>query len=373
MMLTSCAQFKKEEDVVLNVAVHDETYGSLIKELWEENYPDQELVVSVVDEEEMEEKIMSQKIDYDVYWIEDAYVPLVIDKLMKLDDDVEVPLNTKFSETFDLIKKVYQPIMATSDTYYALDLNKLEKDQISEDVFFSFESMSELENSFYYLDNIKFTKAFLTSNINYYPAKKLATLSFLDESFAISLQNYRKILELVECNDSSSYDNWFIEDSYYSGFIVDSMQLDADEEVNQGKYKITKLPTIQGEQLYMEAISRGYVVNSECAYPKAASNLIQLMHSKEGMQLLCNQEDWICLIDESMVDEFTFINEHVKEKAYALNYAIGRSFVGVEGRSDAAIDYLYLKSTQEKLRNCNLDEIEVCQAELDEEYQEWLK
>lgn len=165
MMLSSCSYFEKnEKEAVLKVAVHDEMYGQLLNELWKETYPEQELVIEVVKEDEIKKKLQNkEEIDYDVYWIEDAYVGLAMDSLLKVEDNYEVPLNTKFSETFDAIKKVYQPIMATSDMYYALDINKLEKDKISEDVFLSFESMSQYENNFYYLDHVKFTKPFLTS------------------------------------------------------------------------------------------------------------------------------------------------------------------------------------------------------------------
>ena len=372
MILCSCAQ-KNEEEAVLNVAVHNEEYGNKLNELWKELYPEEEIVISVVSEEEIETKItQKQDLSYDVYWIEDSYVPWVIEGLIEVSDDVEVEVNTNFNEVFKSINEAYLPIMATSDTYYALDLNKIESDQISEEAFSTFEELSKLDNSFYYLDHIYFTKHFLTSNINYFPGKEKTILNFNSESFIESLTNYQSILNLIKNEDTNLYDNWFINNTHYSGFIMTNMQLDADEKVNGGKYKITKLPTIDGKQLYTQATSYGYVINGKTQYPNAARNLVELMHSEKGMQILCELDDFVPLIPEDRMNEFTFVSEHLKEKTYALNYAIAKCFIRGNDEN-SALDYLYLESTIEKLNNCDLENIEACQLELDKEYQEWVK
>ena len=374
-MLCSCtSQKENEEEAILKVAVHSEEYKTSLVELWNETFPENELIVEVVKEEEIETKlIQNETLDYDVYWIEDAYVPLVIDGLLELDDEVEVSLNTNFNEIFNIIKEVYQPLMALSDTYYALDLNVIESKELNEDSFNEFESMSEIESSFYYLDELYFTKYFLYSNLNYFPNKEYGTINFNSDDFINALNNYRKIYELMPINDKSSFDNWFINNSYASGFITTSMQYEKDEEVNGGKYKITKLPTINNQQLYMEANSYGYVVNMNTEYPNAAKNLIKLMHSKKGVQLLCNSDDFVPLINESMMDEFAYVNEHLKEKTYAMNYMVSRCFIGMNEKETTVLDYLFLEDTINKLKTCNLENVEACQLELDESYQEWLK
>ena len=374
-MLASCnSQKKNEEDAILKVAVHSEEYKTSLIELWNETYPENELIVEVVKEEEIESKLIQQdSLDYDVYWVEDAYVPLVINNILKLDDEVEVTLNTNFNEIFNIIKEAYQPLMAISDTYYMLDLNVIENNQLKENDFNSFESISELENSFYYLDDIFFTKYFLSSNLNYFPGKLKGTINFNSEDFINALKNYRKLYELMPMNDKQSYDNWFINNSYASGFITTNMQVEKDEEVNEGKYKITKLPTINNQQLYMEANSYGYVVNANTEYPNAAKNLLNFMHSKEGMQLLCNEDKYVPLIPENMMDDFTYKNEHLKEKVYAMNYMISRCFIGMANKEGTVLDYLYLEETINKLKTCDLDNMQACQLELDESYQEWLK
>lgn len=374
-MLCSCASQKEnEKEATLKVAVHSEEYKTSLIELWNETYPKNELIVEVVKEEEIESKLIQKEaLDYDVYWIEDAYVPLVIDELLELNDKVEVSLNTNFNEIFNIIKEAYQPLMATSDTYYMLALNVIENNKLSEDKFSSFESMNEIENSFYYLDDIHFTKYFLTSNLNYFPQKEYGKLNFNSEDFIESLKNYRKMYELMPSNDKKSFDNWFINNSYASGFITTNMQLKKDEEINGGKYKITKLPTINNQQLYMEANSYGYVVNSNTEYPNAAKNLINMMHSKKGVQLLCNIDGFVPLINEEMMNDFTYVNDHLKEKTYAMNYMIGRCFIGMENKEGTVLDYLYLDETINKLKTCDLENVEACQLELDNSYQEWLK
>ena len=56
-----------------------------------------------------------------------------------------------------------------------------------------------------------------------------------------------------------------------------------------------------------------------------------------------------------------------------MNGAISRNWVGIENKTEGALDFLYLDTTIEKMKTCNLEEIEACQNELDEDYQEWLK
>lgn len=373
ILLTSCnSQKENEEEAVLKIAVHSEEYKNSFMELYAQTYPDTELMIDVVSEENIEEMIVNQSIDYDVYWIEDAYVPLIIDNLLELEKKSEVPLNENYIGVFDLIKEVYQPIMATSNIYYALDLDKI-NNTISIETFNKFEDIFQLENGFYYLDNPMFTSYFMTSNRNYFPGNETSRLNFMGESFREVLIDFRNIIDTLNLKDSASYDNWFINNTYYSGFVTLDMQLDADEEINGGKYQITKLPTIQDKQLYTQANGYGYVVNKNTKYPNASKNLVYLMHTKSAVQLLCNSDIYIPLIPNEILDEFTFEHVHSKEKAYALDFATARNFVGVESRNDSAINFLYEQSTVDKMKTCDLENIEACQKELDESYQEWLK
>ena len=374
ILLTSCSSRKEnEEEAVVRVAAHSEEYKNAFVELYAQVYPETEIIVDVVSEEDIEKMITDQSIDYDVYWVEDAYVPLIMDNILELDDDTEVPLNKNYIGVFDLVKEAYQPLMAKSEIYYALDLDKIEENKVSAHSFNNFEDVFKLENGFYYLDNLMFTSYFMTSNMNYFPGNETSRLNFMGDSFKEALIDYRTIIDTIACDDPASYDNWFINNTYYSGFVMMNMQLDADEEINGGKYQITKLPAIQGRQLYMQANGYGYVVNKETKYPNASKNLVYLMHTKQAVQLLCNSDTYIPLIPEEMLDEFTFENMHSKEKAYALDYAVARNFVGISSRNDSAINYLYEESTIEKMKTCDLENIEACQKELDESYQEWLK
>lgn len=371
LCLSACQKpMENEENAVLKVAVHDEEYGNALKKMWEETYQDSEIHIDVVNQEDINEKLMNQEeLEYDVYWIEDEMVPVVMDSLNE-SKEVQVKLNTHFNELFGMR---YLPLFAEGESYYMLDLNKIEQDGIPLDTFKRIETISELENGFYYLDDIKYTASFLTSNMNYFPGKDKEILNFTGNSFKEALIDYRKILELIECDDKAAYDNWFINDSYYSGFVNDSMQIKEDEEINGGRYQIVPLPTINNHPLYTRAISYGYVINSATSYPNAAENLIQMIHSKEGVQLLCSDERWIPLIIEDEIQEFTFQNEHIKEKAMALNHAVSRNWVGMEKKEGGAADFLYLDEIISQMKECDLESVEEFQKELDAQYQMWLK
>ena len=99
LMLCACTK-ENEENAVLKVAVHDENYALLLSELWNETYPNQELEIEVVNEEVIENKILNQEeIEYDIYWIEDAYVSLVLNQLLELNMKTEIPINENYNYT----------------------------------------------------------------------------------------------------------------------------------------------------------------------------------------------------------------------------------------------------------------------------------
>ena len=102
ILLTSCSSRKEnEEEAVVRVAAHSEEYKNAFVELYEQVYPETEIIVDVVSEEDIEKMITDQLMDYDVYWVEDAYVPLIMDHILELDEDTEVPLNKNYIGVFD--------------------------------------------------------------------------------------------------------------------------------------------------------------------------------------------------------------------------------------------------------------------------------
>ena len=113
-------------------------------ELYAQVYPETEIIVDVVSEEDIEKMITDQSINYDVYWVEDAYVPLIMENILELDNDTEVPLNKNYIGVLDLVKESYQPLMAKSDIYYALDLDKIEENKASVHSFNNFEDVFNL-------------------------------------------------------------------------------------------------------------------------------------------------------------------------------------------------------------------------------------
>lgn len=375
ILLASCTKtIQNEEEAVLKVAVHDEKYGQQLNELWKETYPDQPLEISVVHPQEINEKIADESInEFDVYMVEDQYIPKLMNQLLELDSETEVTLNSHFNQVFDTIKKVYQPLIAQGINYYMIDIDVMKKNLLTLDDFSSMEKIAKLNKGFYYYDDPRYTFSFLTGNVNYFPGNEKNRINFKGNSFKEALNDYQTILHLISCHDPASYDNWFIHDTYMSGFVNDSMQVSQDEQINSKNYMYAKLPTVNGHQLYTQAISYGYVVKKDTSYPNAARNLLKLIHSKQGVQLLCNNEILIPLIVEDEMSEFTFETAHMQEKAMALNAALSRNWVGVENKRVGAIDYLMFDETLSKLQMCDLNKIDECVNELDQEYQEWLK
>lgn len=380
LLLCSCApkEIEFEEAFQLSLAVMDQGYADRFQQLWNQTYPEYQdkLEISVIDEETLFNLVSTDtEIPFDLYWINDSYVPYVIDNCLEypkeFEDSYEVASFEAFSSTINAIKPVYSALTANG-FFYAIDKNQLEEKNLRLEDFSSFETMANIENSFYYFNHSLYNLPLLSSDIAFFPGEEHSEIDFKSEAFLISKDNFQLIMETLDLqSDATSFDSWFIDQNYVSGLIADWMQAEENEIMNGAHYVYQKLPMIGEYQLKTAASSNGIVINANTQYPNAALLCLQLVHSKAGMQLLCVDEvNEYPLIPEEMIDEFTYGNEHIKEKALALNASFQESLVAVYGKEDVgALDYLDYDEVIQSILSCK---DETCIIEIQENYEAWL-
>lgn len=380
MLLGCSAPLQIEEEAILEIAVSNEEYGEGIKKLWNEAYPEHQdsINIHVLEENEIENYLIAgSPIPYDLFYIEDSWVGLAMDQLYEMpknfENHFEVKINPEFSEILDKVKPVYYALEANG-FLYMVDENKIAKEKLSLEDFKTFERLSEIENSFYYLEQPVLTLALMSSDVRYFPGKNHNVLELDGAPFKTSLTHYLMIMEMLQCeNDPASFDNWFLNHKYYSGLVGPWMQVEKNEQLNDANYHYLPLPTIQEQPLHTLATSYGYVIQKDTLYPQAALSCLQLIHSVKGMQLLCDTTAQVPLILEDQLSSFSFDLAHQEEKIIAMNYAIQDSLVGLEGHEEmGAIDFLEQAHTIQLINACQSDEIQACVEQVHQAYEQWL-
>ncbi len=385
LLLAGCShreiQLEMEENAVLDVAVANENYGQAFLELWNETYPDQKdtLNIHVLEENEIENYILSEmEIPYDIFYIEDSWVGLIMDDLYEMPGnfsaDFDVEINPEFTDILARVKPVYYPIEANG-FLYAIDEKLMEEKNLTLEDFASFENMAQIDDSFYYIEQPVVTIPLLSSDQRYFPGKNRNTLELDGAPFRTSLTNYLTIMEMLELEDDpDSFDNWFLNQEYLSGLIGPWMQADRNEEVNDASYIYRPLPTINEQPLYTIASSYGYVIQADTSYPQTALICLKLMHSFEGMQVLCDTTAQVPLILESQMEEFDFAQNNQEEKVLAMNYALQDNLVGLEAHPEiGAMEFLEEAETIDLINSCESEDIQGCLTNIHEAYQEWME
>lgn len=390
LLISGCTlKLNIEEQAHLVVAVHNQAYGDYLKQLWNETYEQSDVLeIVVLEENEILTKAMNEEsIGYDLYFVEDKVVPLVLPQLYEMpssfEDSLEVSVNREFSEIINRVANVYFPLTANG-MFYAINTTHAKKENIDLAVFDSFETLSEIDKAMYVFSNAVYMLPLLTTSSSYFPGKNATTLDLKSNSFKLALQNYLQIKELVDVDQESIYfDQWFLNEVSLSGLIGPWMQADVFESMNKAVYQYQKLPTINGDQPHTIASSSGYVINKNTLYPQAAMMCLQLMHSIRGVQILCGydinpgidstKED-LPLILETEMSNFKYFRNHLEEKIRALNYALQDNLVALENKPEVgAIDFLSESETIDYINACSLEESDACIAGLVTLYEAWIK
>lgn len=386
LFLGACGtKIEMEENPSLHVAVWSESYKQDLENLWNEAYPQQAgaLQIDVIEENGISALLYEEDtIPYDIYPVKDEEIAMLIDDLLSLpnkyEDSLEVASFDHLSNFINQVNHCYLPL-AGNGFLFAYNKTKLDELGLDPSTMESFEAMIEadVENIFYFYDNTLFTLPLLSSELGFFPGYDSQIVNFESDAFRNSYQAFQKIRNgLGLSSDPAHFDNWFIDQAYLSGLIGPWMQSNQSEDINGIDLVFTQLPSVEGKALKTEVSTYGYVINSQTQYPNAALLLLQLIHSKAGMQLLVDDTDeWIPFIPETMMGEFVIEDENLRGKIYAMNETMANHLIGLEvNRKVGAIEVFADEQIHSLLEECLDDEdLGVCQQQLSERAKEWIE
>ncbi len=308
-----------EDGAKLRFAVEEEAYGEDIVALWDKTYPQHKGAISygVTTAPQIYQKYMdSRTFGYDVVWGKDTYLFSFAQHSYTMDTNflqsVEVTVPDCYYEN---VQSLYVPMRAEG-MIFAYKEEKLQALGLDASIMESFEKMIALnqEKVYFHMNYAYHVDPLLTSSFLLF--QNGTDAGFDSKEFKNSLQVYKQLYQDLKLYDAATNMNdYFTTNEYVSGLVGTWMNFDG-----QGMH-FQKMPTYQGRQFTPTANSYGYFIKKDTAYPNAAKALLRLMRSKEGMQAYIKSSYVFPLLDENMLEKFTFQNENQKEISRALQYS----------------------------------------------------
>lgn len=108
-----------------------------------------------------------------------------------------------------------------------------------------------------------------------------------------------------------------------SPFFLAGSWMDINGAEVKGGYDIhfSRLPTWQGKQLTPFVTAKGFVINGFTRFPSAASELVRMLYTKEGMQAMIDNSGYIpCLVPNSPISPDFSADPNKAEMSVAFKY-----------------------------------------------------
>lgn len=347
-----------EDGVKLRIAVEEEAYGEALVALWNKTYPQHKDAISygVTTAPQIYQKYMdSSSFAYDVVWGKDTYLFSFAQHSYDMDinllQDMEITVPNHYYENIPIL---YVPMRAEG-MIFAYKEEKLQALGQDASIMESFEKMIEWnqEKVYFHTNYAYHVDPLLTSSFLLFQNGKDA--GFDTKEFHNSLKLYKQLYQDLKLKDeTTNMNNYFVTDEYVSGLVGTWMNFDG-----QGLH-FQKMPTYQGKQLMTMANSYGYFIKKDTAYPNATKALLKLIRSQEGMQAYIESSYVFPILDEHMLETFTFQNENQKEISDALRYSQPQQVWGQYYNPTTSVYDIYFKtSILEQIQKYVTDEIEL--------------
>ncbi len=339
-------EFKIEAHAKLSILVPNEAYGQTVAAYWDWYHPDRQGIVSY---EVVSETSGSQ----DVLFINQNQAGVLHEKLYPLSDILtkNVDLNKVFALNADHL--TYLPVTAEGLAFVVnktrlellgLSVDDLNKDGLIDSVD-TFEKIIALKPLWETLD-VNILPISLNEPYSFYPLLTAGGFSlysaydalrpgFDTESFKTGLQFISALSDInwinTETNTSDNYtwklDDVLINDSFVFSMAGPWMSIGAADHEAVSEWVVSKFPTYQGNELSPMVKTNGFAINADTEYPSAAHELIRILKSIKGIQLLIDNTDYIPLVNDEMLQYLTFEEIHDQELANAYQSSVGEPVI----------------------------------------------
>lgn len=339
-------EFKIEAHAKLTILVPNEAYGQAVVDYWDWYHPNRSGNISY-------EVISENSGDQDVLLINQNQAGVLHNALFPLSDELtkNVDLNKVFALNADHLN--YLPVTAEGFAFVTnktrLELLGLSVEDLNQDGLIdsidTFEKIFELKPLWDTLDvNIlplslnepySFYPFLTAGGFNLYGSYDALQPGFDSEAFNAALSFVSALSEInwihSDTNASENYtwklDDVMINDSFVFTIAGPWMDIGASDHEAVSDWVVSKFPSYQGLELSPMVKTTGFAINAETEYPSAAHELIRILKSIKGIQLLVDNTTSIPLVNDEMLKYLTFEDLHDKELAKAYQSSVGEPVI----------------------------------------------
>lgn len=137
------------------------------------------------------------------------------------------------------------------------------------------------------------------------------------------------------------YEDALVEDDFGISLVGSWMEVDGYDHEHTTQWHVMPFPTFEGQTLHPMIRTSGLAINANTYYPSAAHELVRILKSVKGIQLLIDTTDRIPLVDRSTLNYLTFTNPHTRNFALAFESAISEPLIAFEANPSILAMELY--------------------------------
>jgi arabinogalactan oligomer/maltooligosaccharide transport system substrate-binding protein len=164
--------------------------------------------------------------------------------------------------------------------------------------------------------------AFLSAGgFNIFKTHQATQAGFDSLEFTESLNFIQKLASInwikAENNASSAYtwmyDQSLIDDNFIFTLAGSWMNVNEFDLTHPTEWSVSAFPTYNGKNLNPLIKLSGFSINRNTYYPSAASELIRILKSIKGMQLLIDHSSLVPLVNDTYMDYLEYPNSHISQ------------------------------------------------------------
>jgi len=353
--------FQIEAHANLKILVPNETYGQAVVEYWDWYHPER---AGIVTYELASESAGNQ----DVLFLNQTQAGALHASLYPLDPILtkNIDLDEVTALNADVLN--YLPIAAEGFAFVVnktrLEILGVALDDENEDGLIdavdSFEKIFELKPLWDSLE-VNILPISLNEPYSFYPfltAGGFSLFSSMDalkpgfdsEEFRQGLLFIEKLsnmnLNHSETNSSDTYtwmlDDVLINDSFMFTIAGSWQDLGANDAAAISEWTVSKFPTYMEKEFSPMVKTSGLSINKNTFYPSAAHELVRILKSIKGFQLLADNTKMIPLANDEVLKYLTFEDAHRRELAKAYQSSVGEPVIAFPSNQEhLAMDLVY--------------------------------
>lgn len=335
VFLSSCSLSGKELPATwqpgeISVALPNEGYAKGLSQLWAIRYPQYKDALRF----EVTDDSSGEAFTDDIEWIDDASAMKRLKQAFKFTQEgYAVPKQLKRKQ----LAGYFQPIQAKG-YLFAYDEYQLEKLGMQTEELHSFEEISKKGKGSYYY--VHANELMLPLWIGTLSSKHTQKQPFETASLQSAIASFQSLYQTMSLNDEILLDMAQFNQRYAFGLVNPQLFIES-KAYQEGKLHFAKMPTYEGESLSPLAQVYGFMADQSCAYPEIIQAFMEMVRSKEGLQVFLDTKENIAVIRTEDLSAFTVFDARRKEMIRAVNDSMLWDLTSIKDRPEIDMKSIY--------------------------------